>query len=107
MKFRFAKQLQEFESQSKKLDMISNDNNNSSSSNASNSPAMASKRNKFSDNHSLPSGMSSSASFERMQSIIKQQESEIVSLQEQLTRLENTKVSLEEQLVKLTSSNDK
>ena len=55
----------------------------------------------------LPSGMGSSASFERMQSTLKQQESEITSLQDQLKRLEATKSSLEEQLVKLTASNDK
>merc|ERR1711879_122850 len=73
------------------------------------SPVPSTKRNTLAIDglKSLPSGMGSSASFERLQSTTKQQESEIVSLQEQLRRLETTKNSLEEELVKLTASNDK
>ena len=54
----------------------------------------------------LPSGMKSSASYERSQALIKQYESEIISLKEQIERLENSKQNLEDQLVKLTATND-
>lgn len=105
LRFRFTKQLQEYENQSVDLNKLSKVTPSSSNDLRNHSPSISTKHN-F-DNISLPSGMSSSASFERMQSLIKQQESEIISLQEQLTRLESVKSSLEQQLVKLTTTNDK
>ena len=102
MRVRYAKQLQEAESKSvAKPSMISS---------FANSNAFTVKRAQSSMESlgasTLPSGMKSSASFERMQSIMKQNESEVVSLKDQISRLEQSKANLEDQLVKLTSSND-
>ena len=54
----------------------------------------------------LPSGMASSATYERLQMGLQQHQSEIVSLKQQIEQMEVAKAHLEDQLVKLTTTND-